>query len=73
VVIYDTQTWKRLATIKFHDWFTYFALSAAGDQLYAVSPIGKRLTIYDTQTYGEVGGMNDLGGAPGRILVPHEH
>jgi hypothetical protein len=70
VWVYDTTTWERVATIQLQDPAMHFALSGAGDQLYAVSPVGQSLMIYDTRTYHEIAVLSDLGGSPARVVVP---
>lgn len=70
IAVYDTGSWERLATIKPHGWMIYFALSAAGDQLYLVSPSDQSLSIYDTATFKEVARLPNLGGTPTQVLVP---
>lgn len=70
IAVYDTSSWERLATIKTHSWMLYFALSAAGDQLYAVSPSDQSLSIYDTATFKEMARVPNLGGTPTQVLVP---
>ena len=67
---YDTTTWERTATIQMRDPATHLAFSAAGDQLYAVSPAGQSLMIYDANTYQEMAVLSDLGGSPARVVVP---
>ncbi len=62
--------WHGLATIEVSDPVMHFALSADGDQLYAVSPDASSLMIYDTETYEEVVVLSGLGGSPAKVLVP---
>jgi hypothetical protein len=70
IVVYDTTTWERLATVPLPSPITQFALSAAGDQLYVISPFTRSLAIYNTDTFQELTVMEDLGGFPALILVP---
>ena len=72
IAVYDTATWANIATIKLGDTMWHFALSAEGDQLYAVSPAAHDLRIYDTTTFQEVATLPNLGGTPARIVVPRE-
>ncbi|MCH8089067.1 MAG: hypothetical protein IH955_03530 [Chloroflexi bacterium] len=68
--VYDTTNWERVARMETRDPVMHFALSVDGDQLYAVSPQGQSLTIYDTDTYSEIAVLTDLGGTPARLLLP---
>lgn len=72
IVIYDTTSWECIGTIQLRDNLTHFALSAEGDQLYAVSPWGRNLSIWDTKTFEEVAVLSELGGSPARIMVSAE-
>ena len=68
--VYDTDTWEPLTRIQMQDPVMHFAFSAAGDQLYAVSTVGRSFTIYDANTYAEIAVLSDLGGSPARVVVP---
>ena len=70
IAVYATATGERLAAIELPDSVTQFALSAEGDQLYAVSPFAQSLAIFDTTTFQVLDVMSDLGGAPAAIVVP---
>jgi len=70
ISIYDTNNWELLKTISLPNSINFFSLSAMGDQLYVISLTGRRLTIYDTDTYQEIAVIKDLGGSPSTILVP---
>ncbi len=70
IAVYDTTTWQRLGLIESTDWLAFFALSAAGDQVYVVNSTAKTLTIYDTATFETLGVVPNLGGTPSRVLVP---
>lgn len=69
VIVYDTTTWAHITTIFLPSSINHFALSAAGDQLYVVSPLARSLAIYRTDTYDQAAVMQDLGGTPSHILV----
>ena len=68
--VYDTNDWERVARMRTRDPVMHLALSADGDQLYAVSPQGQSVTIYDTETYSEVAVLSGLGDTPARLLLP---
>ena len=70
IVVYDKTGWERLATLTLPAPVTHFALSAADDQLYAISPFMHSLAIYDTHTLQDPVVMNNLGEFPSLILVP---
>ncbi len=70
IAVYDTVTWKNIATVELSDTMWHFALSAEGDQLYAVSPFARSLTIFDTTTFQKVAVLSDLGGTPAAVIVP---
>ena len=70
IAVYDTVTWKNIATIELSDTMWHFALSAEGDRLYAVSPFARSLAIYDTAAYKEVAVLSDLGETPAAVIVP---
>ncbi len=69
IVVYDMTSWERLATLSLPAPVTHFALSAAGDQLYVISPFTRGLAIYNTDTFQEPAVMEDLGSFPSLILV----
>jgi hypothetical protein len=68
--VYDTATWERIAAIDLPDTVTHFALSARGDQLYAVSPFARSLVVYDTATLQEVATLSELDHTPAAVVVP---
>lgn len=68
--VYDTETWEPLTKIQMRDPVMHFTFSAEGDHLYAVSPGGQSLTIYDANTYREIATLGDLGGTPAKVVVP---
>jgi len=70
IAVYETADWKLIATISLASPIYHFALSAAGDQLYATSPNDRSLAIYDTGSFQRIALMRGLGGTPSLILVP---
>jgi hypothetical protein len=68
--VYDTETREPLTRMQMRDPVMHFAFSAAGDHLYAVSPVGHSFTIYNADSYQEIATFDDLGGSPARVVVP---
>ena len=70
ISVYDTRTWDQVGDIAVRDPVIHFALSAAGDHLYAVSPEAQSLAVYDTTSFEQIAMIDGLGGTPARIIVP---
>lgn len=68
--VYDTTNWTGVAVLPLPDPALHFALGPGGDRLLVVSPEGRNLVVYDTETLVETAVLDDLGDTPARIVVP---